>query len=245
MFFALAFLATRARTENQTLEVFAAASLHESIIAIAHKFESIHRGVTVHVNFGGSQQLAAEVSEGSPCDVFASADERNLDKIAYDPSTRRVFAYNRLVVVCPSDHPVIRRFRDLPAAKTLILAAVQVPVGAYSREALDKAAKVYGASWRQAIEANTVSNEQDVRQVLAKIVLGEADAGIVYISDARSSAGRVRTVSIPAQFQPRIVYPIAVNRGAANPALAKSFILAVLSPFGQSELRRRGFSSPR
>jgi molybdate transport system substrate-binding protein len=242
---ALALFIAHVLGRGESLDVFAAASLHEAFVAISKHFEASHPGVTVRLNFGGSQQLAAQVSQGAPCDVFASADERNLDKIAYDPSTRRVFALNHLVVVCPAGRSGIASFRALPNVKSLIIAAPQVPVGAYSRYALEQASKVYGVAWLRAIDGNTVSKEQDVRQVLAKVVLGEAAAGIVYVTDAISAGSRVRSVPIPARFQPRIVYPVAVNRNAANPELARAFIQSLLSSAGQEELRRRGFLSPR
>jgi molybdate transport system substrate-binding protein len=239
LFSAVALLAVSA-SGSQTLNVFAAASLHEAMTAIADRFERDHAGVLVAVQFGGSQQLAAQISEGAPCDVFASADERNLDKIAYDPTTRRVFALNRLVVVTPLGS-VVRRLPDLVRAKRIVLAAIQVPAGAYANKALVGAAEVYGARWLQAVRIEVVSYEQDVRQVLAKVELGEADAGMVYASDAESAHGRVAIVAIPIKFQPRIEYPIAVTKDAENRGLAVAFVQTVMSPYGQSELKRRGF----
>jgi molybdate transport system substrate-binding protein len=227
-----------------SLDVFAAASLHESFQAIAQVFEQKHPGVSVRLNFGGSQQLAAQINQGASCDVLASADEHNLDKVAYDPNSRRVFALNRLEVVVSASDRGIRSLRDLSRARRIILAAPAVPVGAYARESLQAASKVYGSSWLSAVESNVVSQEQDVREVLAKVELGEADAGIVYVSDAVSAKGKIRPVEIAEAFQPRIFYPIAILKSAKNPHLAREFVKSVLDPPGQSELVARGFVSP-
>ncbi len=230
--------------DPQTLEVFAAASLRESFRAIALDFERKHPGVSVHLNFGGSQQLAAQINEGAPCDVFGSADQRNLGKIAYDPQSRRVFALNRLVVAIPRDAEGPRSFRDLTGAKSIVLAAPPVPAGGYAQTALLRAERAYGAAWLRAVEAKVVSREQDVREVLAKVELGEADAGIVYVTDVASARGRVLSIPVPDQFQPRIAYPIAAVKATRQAHLARQFIKSVLEPSGQRELVVRGFVSP-
>jgi molybdate transport system substrate-binding protein len=229
--------------QPQTLEVFAAASLHESFQAIGRSFELKHPGVAVHLNFAGSQQLAAQINQGAPCDLFASADERNLEKIAYDPSSRRVFALNHLVLVTPRDG-TIGSFRGLDSVRSIILAAPAVPVGGYSRACLQRAAGSYGTPWFKAVESHVVSEEQDVREVLAKVELGEADAGMVYATDAASASGRVRTIAVPAEFQPSIAYPVAIAKGAKQARLARQFVRSLLEAGGQEELVSRGFVSP-
>lgn len=226
------------------MEVSAAASLHDAFQAIAARFEAHHPGTVVHLNFGGSQELAAQINQGAPCDLFASADQRNLAKIAYDPATRRVFALNRLVIVTPSDRTAVSGFRTLDAADSIVLAAAAVPAGGYARFALDRAATIFGRSWRATIDSKIVSEEQDVRQVLAKVVLGEAGAGVVYATDALSAGSKVRTIAIPERFQPAIEYPLAIPRSAANPALAREFVSELRGPVGRTELVRRGFFVP-
>ncbi|HWD40749.1 MAG TPA: molybdate ABC transporter substrate-binding protein [Fimbriimonas sp.] len=227
-----------------TLHVFAAASLRESFQAMASSFEKRHSGVHVEVSFAGSQQLAAQINQGAPCDVFASADERTLERIAYMPQSRRVFALNRLVVVTPSNDRSVASFGDLSRPRNLVVAAPAVPVGAYTRIALARAGRPFGDGWVGTVMSHIVSQEQDVRSVLAKVELGEADAGIVYVTDALQGGRRVRTVAVPEAIQPRIAYPIAILKASPNGNLARSFLKEVLGPSGQAELTRRGFVSP-
>ena len=210
------------------LEVYAAASLREAFTTVARSFEASHPGVKVRLTFAGSQTLAAQIAHGAPADVFASASAKNLKGLAYDPKTRRVFATNRLVVLgAPS-------LRDLSKARRIVLAARSVPAGGYAREALAKAARAYGAAWLKGVESRVVSEENDVRAVLTKIKLGEADAGIVYASDAKG-------VAIPKAFQPRIEYPAVV---LTKSPLAREFVAALVSPAGRRALAARGFGPP-
>jgi molybdate transport system substrate-binding protein len=229
---------------GETLEVSAAASLHDAFRSIGTRFESHHPGVLVNLNFGGSQQLAAQIGQGAPCDLFASADQRNLEKIAYDPLSRRVFALNRLVIATPPDKREVVDFRSLSSAASIVLAARPVPAGGYALFALDKAGAVYGSAWRSSVDAKVVSEEQDVRQVLATIVLGEADAGIVYATDALSAGKKVRVVTIPPRFQPAIEYPLAIPKSSSQAGLAREFTKEVLGREGRRELVKYGFVVP-
>lgn len=222
------------------LEVYAAASLREAFTTIARDFERAHPGVKVRLQFAGSQALAAQISNGAPADVLASADARNLDKIAYDPKTRRVFATNRLVVVSPGGKV---NLQDLPNVTRLVLAASAVPAGGYARETFVQARERFGNDWYVQTERRVVSEEPDVRAVLAKVALGEADAGIVYASDAVGVKGVVAT-PIPADLQPRIEYPAAVPKGAHEPKLAKAFVDFLMSRAGKRALAARGFGPP-
>ena len=225
---------------DQTLEVYAAASLKEAFTKVAHAFEAAHPGVTVHLQFAGSQTLAAQISNGAPADVFASADARNLDRIAYDPTTRRVFATNDLVVAAP------RRLelKSLAGIGKIVIAAPAVPVGGYTQTALDRASKVYGGAWLQAIKAHVVSEEADVRSVLAKVKLGEADAGIVYASDVVSAGKGLRATRLPGGFTPPIEYPAAVPKNAPEPRLARAFVEFLTSRAGRRALAAQGFGAP-
>ncbi len=215
----------------QILEVYAAASLREALTVVARSFEAAYPGTKVRLTFAGSQTLAAQIGQGAPADVFASADLRNLGRVAYDPKTRRIFATNRLVVIG------VKSFRDLAKARRIVLAAPAVPAGAYARLALAEGGKRYGATWLAAVDARVVSQETDVRAALAKVRLGEADAGIVYASDAPG-------VLLPGMFQPRIEYPVAVLKDARDPALARRFVDLLLSKKGRAALVARGFRSP-
>lgn len=235
-----------------TLVVFAAASLTDAFQELGRAFEHRHPGVTVQFNFAGSQQLAAQLDQGAGADVFASADERWMAHaqtgglVAGAPA---VFARNRLVVVVPAANPGrIDRLADLarPGLK-LVVAAAAVPAGRYTRQALERIAAVPGASsdYERRVLANVVSEEENVKAVVAKVQLGEADAGIVYRSDVTAAvATRVRVLEIPDAQNVIASYPIAVLAGAGRPALAREFTALVASPAGQDVLRRHGLLPP-
>lgn len=242
MFLALA-LILASRTEA-TLNVFAAASLKEAFTEIARRFESAHPGTRVRLNFGGSQLLAAQIGQGAPCDVFASADERNLDKVSFDPQSRRVFAENRLTVVVRTSYSGLTSLADLSKARRMVVADPSVPVGGYTQEFLDKAAHRFGQAWASGVRSHIVSKEQDVRAVLAKIVLGEGDAGVVYQSDARTALGNVRTIAVPDDLNVLARYPVAVPSRAPSANMAKDFVKFLFDPASQSALVSRGFLSP-
>jgi molybdate transport system substrate-binding protein len=239
-------------TSPAELVVFAAASLAEPFRTIGDEFSKANGGVKVTFNFGGSQQLAQQLAQGAPADVFASANTKQMDAVVesgrIDKDTARAFARNRLVVVTPKDNPgKVARLEDLstPGLK-LVLAAKEVPVGQYSLEMLDKAEKEggAGAGFRNAVVKNVVSYEQDVKAVLVKVTLGEADAGIVYTSDiSEGSKDRVGSVDIPDAINVIASYPIAAVRDSRHAELAKKFVEYVRSPAAQTVLVRYGFIS--
>lgn len=228
--------------------MFAAASLKEAFTTIGAQFGALN-GARVTFDFGGSDALATQIIQGAPADVFASANltqmtiARAKGVIASQPV---VFVRNRLVVIVPRSNPGhVYSLPDLgrPGLR-LVLAAPAVPVGTYARAAFTVMANdaAFGPNFLQRITANTVSNETDVKAVAAKVVLGEADAGVVYASDVTAKvAPHVQTIAIPAPYNQIATYPIAVVKGSQNPALARKFVAYVLSPAGQSVLRRSGF----
>ena len=220
----------------RTLEVYAAASLREAFGVVGARFEAAHPGTRVRLTFAGSQTLAAQIGQGAPADVFASASPKNLAGLAFDPGSRRVFATNRLVVIGAAS------LRDLARARRIVLGASSVPVGGYADAAIASAGREWGAAWRQSVLAHVVSREADVKAVLAKVRLGEADAGIVYASDALGV--RVRTTAIPAAFGPRIEYPVVVLRDAREPALGREFVALLRAKAGRAALAARGFGTP-
>ncbi len=232
------------------LIVFAAASLTEAFTQIGADFETTYPDTTVIFNFSGSQQLAQQLGQGAPADVFASANVRQMEVVIesgrIEDGTQQVFANNRLVMVVPVDNPGgVETLQDLaqPGLK-LVLAAEDVPVGAYSRDYLDKAAEHpdFAADYRDAVLANVVSYEQTVKAVLTKVVLGEADAGIVYTSDVGPDvADQVQTIEIPDDLNTIATYPIAMVSDSGQPALADAFVSYVLSPDGQGTLAEFGF----
>lgn len=235
-----------APTEGQTLTIFAAASLTEAFSELATTFEREAGRVDVQLNFAGSQQLAQQLAQGAPADLFASADQQQMEvaiaagRIAAEAP--RQFAGNRMVIVVPSGNPAaIESLADLarPGVK-LVLAGETVPAGRYARQVLEQASATptFSPAFRQETLANVVSHEQNVRAVLTKVALGEADAGMVYASDVAGQA--VMVIEIPDAFNIRAGYLIAPVAGSAQPALARAFVNFTLSPQGQEILAGYG-----
>jgi molybdate transport system substrate-binding protein len=221
------------------LTVSAASSLTGAFTEIGRGFEDANHGVTVTFNFGPSDGLAGQIQEGAPVDVFASASPTWMDAVADDPgaSGRADFAKNRLAILVPSDDPAeISSLKDLtePGVR-LVLAAEGVPAGDYAREIFEE------AGITDAAMANVVSNEVDVRGVIAKVLSGDADAGIGYVTDVTPDiADQVTPVEIPDAENIIATYPIAVVAGSKETDLAQRFVDYVLGP-GEDVLHRYGF----
>jgi molybdate transport system substrate-binding protein len=229
-----------------TLTVFAAASLTEAFQDLGPAFEAQHPSVKVAFNLGGSQDLRTQIDQGARVDVFASADTKNMDALQTAKRNVQVFVHNRLVVIVPKANPAgVQRLQDLakPGLK-LDVADASVPVGAYSLQMLDKlsASPAYGADFKDQVLARVVSKESDVKQVVSKVSLGEADAGIVYTTDAQAAANQLTEIAVPDQFNVIATYPIAVLATSAHPALAQQFVDFVLSAQGQTILQKYGFA---
>ena len=230
------------------LTVFAAASLTGAFQEIGGMFERAHPGTRVRFNFAGSQQLATQLEQGAVADVFASADQRWMDYAAEKgllTGEPRLFAHNRLVVIVPAANPArIKQLQDLAKRGVkLVVAAGAVPVGAYTRQSLAKLAQVpdFGKDYDRRVLANVVSQEENVKAVVTKVQLGEADAGVVYASDALGSVARhLRVFAIPDEQNVIADYPIATLKGASAPSAAKDFIGLVLAPEGQNVLQNFG-----
>jgi molybdate transport system substrate-binding protein len=223
--------------------VFEATSLKDAFATLAARFERDHPGVHVVINAAGSQELRSQIEHGAAADVFASADERHMHalvaaKLAEAPA---LFACNEPVVVVRNDLASLKTFADLPRAERIVVGAPEVPIGAYTNRILDRAADKLGADFTTRVQAKIVSRELNVRQVLAKVVLGEADAGIVYRSDAVTARGKVRVVEIPPDLNVTAAYPIAALKRAPNASLAAAFVALVRSPAGTAVLREAGF----
>jgi molybdate transport system substrate-binding protein len=236
-----------------SITVFAAASLTEPYQEIGEQFETIYPGTSVSFNFANSQQLAYQLAQGAPADVFASANTRQMD-VAIESGrvvsgTQQVFAHNRLVAIVSNRSQVsVTRLADLAnPALTIVLATEEAPIGNYSRQFLDKAAAdaSLGPAYSEAVLANVVSYEQTVKAVLTKVVLGEGDAGIVYASDVTAkAANHLTTIPIPNALNTIAPYPIALVSDSANPQVAQAFISFVRSPEGQSILETHGLIAP-
>ena len=237
-----------AKGPSPTLRVFAAASLADAFREIAREFERAHPGFSVQLNLAGSNQLAAQLEQGAMADVFASADPRWMDHVgslsllAGEPA---LFARNRLVVCVPRTNPArIERLQDLARRGVkVVIGAQAVPVGTYSREALEKLGRTQGfpRDFARRVLANVVSEEENVKSVVGKVQLGEADAGLVYRSDVTRALARfVRVFEIPDSANVIASYPIAVIKDAPEAEPARAFVALVLSPEGQGILRRHG-----
>lgn len=231
------------------LTVFAAASLTNAFDEIGATLEADNPGLDITFNYAGSQALVTQLTEGAQADVFASANNTQMTKardagvIAGDPER---FVTNRLALVVPADNPAgIASLADLANdGVSVVLAQPDVPVGQYARQALCAAGQdsaTYGDGFVDAVAGNVVSEEEDVRDVLTRIQLGEADAGIVYVSDyVATEGGGVALVDIPDDVNAIASYPIAAVEGG-DADLAAAFISYVLGPDGQAVLRDYGF----
>jgi molybdate transport system substrate-binding protein len=237
-----------AQTGSTTLTVFAAASLTNAFEDLARTFEQTHPGLDVVMNFGASQALRTQIENGAQADVFASANREEMKALVegglVDEDDTTVFARNLLVVVLPADNPAdVTDLRDLsrPGLR-LIVADPAVPAGRYTLRVLDSLAGdlEWGEGFRDAVLANLVSQEESVRAVLAKVALGEADAGFVYASDAVGMPELVR-IELPEEHNPLAEYPLAVLRASPKSSAANDFIAFVLSASGQRILENHGF----
>lgn len=227
------------------LVVFAAASLTDAFGEIGRAFEKSHPGVTVKFNFGGSQQLRTQIEQGMSADVFASANQKYMQELVAKGLVEppRDFTANTLTVIVPKNNPAgIKSAADLANKGKLVLAAPDVPIGKYSRQALEKLATLYGSDYPKQVEKRVVSQETTVRQVVAKVALGEADAGIVYVTDINSSyRDKLDTIPFPQEANVRATYPIAVVKDSKQAGLARELVNLILSPDGQKILAKYGF----
>jgi molybdate transport system substrate-binding protein len=232
-----------------SVTIFAAASLTESFRELGRIFEQRHVGTTIQFSFAGSQQLALQMEQGAPADVFASADQRWMDYVkdkGLVEGETPVFVRNRLIVIVPRTNPArIGRLEDLVRRGTkVVLAAEQVPVGTYSRDVLRKLAARpdFPPDYDRRVLANVVSQEENVKSVVSKVQLGEADAGIVYRSDVTPAAARyVDDLEIPEASNITAEYRIAVVKSARNAESAREFVALVRSSEGQRVLQAHRF----
>ncbi|MEZ5125026.1 MAG: molybdate ABC transporter substrate-binding protein [Thermoleophilia bacterium] len=219
--------------ETTNLTVYAAASLTSAFTELGEKYMDDHPGTEVAFNFAGSQDLVAQLQQGAPADVLATADTETMEKVANLVGTQRIFAENELTIAVAPGNPLgIESLDDLanPDLK-VVLAAPEVPAGAYSAQVLKAAG----------VTVSAVSLEESVKGVVTKVALGEADAGIVYVTDVTAAAGKVDAVEIPAKFNVVATYPLAVVQASAASEQAQEFVDLVLSADGQAILAKYGF----
>ncbi|MFB7361620.1 molybdate ABC transporter substrate-binding protein [Streptomyces hydrogenans] len=218
------------------LTVLAAASLTDVFKTAGAAYEKTHPGTELTFSFAGSQELVAQVSQGSPADVLVTADTKSMDKVKADTGTPAIIAKNRLVIATGEGNPFkVDELKDLADTKLkVVLAAPEVPAGKYSKQILDK----------QGVAVKPVSQEPNVRAVLSKVELGEADAGLVYKTDAASAADKVDAVEIPDDQNAIAQYPAATIKDSKNAEAAAAFVAWLSSPEGQKILQDAGFQKP-
>lgn len=221
------------------ITVFAASSLTQVLDRVAEELARVYPGTTYTLNYGSSSTLATQIANGAPADVFASADEVNMQKVlaaGLADHSASTFATNRLqIAVAPGNPERLSSLADLGRRDLIVvLAAPSVPAGRYARESLGKAG----------VTLTTASQEVDVRAVLNKVALGEADAGIVYVTDVRSAGSRVAGVDIAEQHQVIARYPVVALKESRNPRLSERFIDFLLSSSGQRLFGEFGFTPP-
>jgi molybdate transport system substrate-binding protein len=218
------------------IKVFAAASLTAAFNELGPQFTAANGGTKVTFNFAGSQALATQIQQGAPADVFASADTTNLDKVRDLVGDPQVFAGNLLQIVVEQGNPKgIRGLDDLAGKDVkVVLAAEEVPAGKYARQVLDRAG----------VTVQPVSLEDNVKAVVTKVSLGEADAGIVYVTDVVAGGGKVEGVDIPKDQNVVATYPIATVKASKMKDQAQAFVDLVRSAEGQQVLNKYGFLPP-
>ena len=225
--------------EGKTLTVFAAASLKAPFTTLARSFEASHPGTKVTLSFAGSSDLATQLGQGAPADVFASADPANMAKVTgagLAEGSPRNFASNTLTIAVPPANPAgITSFADLARPGTrVVVCAPQVPCGA-------AAVTVEG---KTGVRLAPVSEESSVTDVLGKVASGEADAGLVYVTDVKGAAGKVKGVPFPESAAAVNTYPITALRGSRNKDLADAFLEEVTGAEGEKVLADAGFGRP-
>lgn len=221
---------------QETLTVFAASSLTKTFTELGKEFEAHHDGTTVKLSFGGSADLVEQIRSGAPADVFASADTANMGRLGSDAESPRDFATNVLEIAVPPGNPAgVASFADLakPGVK-LVVCAPEVPCGT----ATAAVAKNAGVTLKP------VSEEQSVTDVLGKVTSGEADAGVVYVTDVKGAGDQVQGVAFPESSSVVNTYPIATVKDAKHARLAREFVDFVLGADGQKVLADAGFGKP-
>lgn len=235
--------------DQMQLTVFAASSLTDAFLDIREQFEAQYPHIHINYSFGGSSTLATQILEGAPADIFASANIQQMtlvDSEALLSESPTSLTYNQLVIIVPQDNPAnIASLDDFNTADLRIITATEgVPIRIYTDNLLDQLAEssVFGSQFREAFLANIVSEELNVRDIVAKIALGEGDVAIVYQSDVTADiANNLITIPLPAEFNPIVTYPIGILNHSEHQSVAQIFVDFLMSESGQANFARWGF----
>lgn len=227
-----------------TVKVFAASSLSDALATLETLYEATHPGIDVQVTSAGSQVLALQIEQGAQAHVFASADLEHFDRLKAEQLVGEPthFVSNELVLVVSPEDSRIRSFADLRHAQRIVLGTAEVPVGAYAREVLERAAGEYGREFDDAVRNHIVSEEVNARLVRAKVELGEADAALVYRSDTKGNE-RVVAIEIPPELNVRARYYAGTTLGAADSRLAREFLDYLSSDEARRVFDEHGFQA--
>ena len=237
----------RGGQQGGTLTILAASSLTDAFAELGNIFEQQNPGTTVKTSLGASSDLLAQIQQGAPADVFASAAEEEMNTAVKDglvAGKPEVFVKNREIIMVPHDNPAnIKEFRDVanPGVR-LVLAQKDVPAADYALQILDKANAQYGSDFKKAVLSNVVSRESDVRASVNRVVVGDAGATFGYASDYTPDIrDRVKVIPIPPDLNIIATYPIAALEDAKSPGLAKKWVDLVTSKEGQRVLKKWNF----
>jgi molybdate transport system substrate-binding protein len=235
------------RQQGGTLTILAASSLTDAFAELGNIFEQQNPGTTVKTSLGASSELLAQIQQGAPADVFASAAQEEMNTAVKDglvAGKPEVFVKNREIIMVPEDNPAnIKDLEDLskPNIK-LVLAAKDVPAADYALGILGKANKVYGSGFKQEVLSNVASREADVRASANRVVVGDADATFGYKSDYTPDIrDKVKVITIPPNLNIIATYPIAALKDAKEQGLAKKWVELVTSKEGQRVLKKWSF----
>jgi len=249
---AMGAVAPDAANAGPALNVYGAASLKEFLQDSESAFEKNHPGVDVRVNLNSSSRLRIQIEQGAPADVFLSANTQCMDPLVEHNLTEdaTIFAHNRLVVLTPRSNPAgIDSPGDLAQSSLkLVVAAPETPIGRYTLASINKmdSSGAFGTSFKAKVMSNVCSQEPTVKSVVAKVHLGEADAGISYVSDVSPAINaKVLMIGIPDDYNIVADYPVAVVSGSRAKTIGNAFVRFVLSPEGQKLLQKHGFIPAR
>lgn len=234
---------------KQTLIIFAASSLTDAFNELSHDFEEQNSDTDIQLQYAGSSQLTIQISQGAPADIFASANQKQIDVVLQEGLNKGealIFAQNELVLIVPVDNPAnIRQFAELKQNNLRIITAIEgVPIRDYTDLIMSNLAQDqnYGVEFTDQFYANIRSEETNVRQIVLKTALGEADAAIVYRTDVTAEVqDELIVIEVPESYSPQPVYYIVVLENGKNTAKAQAFMDYILSEMGQKTLQKYGF----